>query len=76
MSKEQKDNISFWLTNTLKLVLTLCGALLSILYFNMRSDMSEFKQEVKTELKLQGDDINKIKVDVAIVKTYVKYYDK
>ncbi len=76
MSSQQKETMTFLTVNFARIVLTVCGALLTILYYNMQSDMSEFKAEVKKELNEQGKDINAIKVDMAMVKGYIKYSDK
>ena len=75
MSQQQKDTMNFLTVNFARVVLTVCGALLTILYYNMQNEVSEFKAEVKKELNEQGRDINAIKVDMATVKASVRYYD-
>jgi len=76
MSSQQKENMTFLTVNFARVVLTVCGALLTILYYNMQNDVMEFKSEVKKELNEQGKDFNAIKVDLATVKAYVRYGDK
>lgn len=65
MSNAQKENMTF-ITNTfVKVMLGVSGALLTMLVIEMRTDIKE-----------QGADINRIKVDMATVKGYMRYSDK
>ena len=83
MSTEQKNTISFIANTFAKVMLSLCGGLLTLLYVQMRADRAEDKAEFKTEIRQikteqreQGQDINIIKVDLADVKGYMKYNKK
>ena len=61
MSNSQKETMSFIASNFMKIVLGLCGALLTFSYLEMKSDV-----------KTQGIDINQIKVDMATMKGDIK----
>lgn len=76
MSDKQKDTMAFIGGWVIKVLLSFSGVLLTILYVQMREDHIEMRREIKQEFKNQGDDINKIKVDMATLKGYVRYSDK
>jgi len=83
MSTEQKNTISFMANTFAKVMLSLCGGLLTLLYIQMKAEVSEFKNEVKTEfrdvkneLKDQGNSVNTIQVKVAKIEGYLKYKEK
>lgn len=65
MSNAQKENMTFIANTFVKVMLGVSGALLTMLVIEMRTDIKE-----------QGADINRIKVDMATVKGYIRYSDK
>jgi len=65
MSIEQKQTIAFIANTFVKVLLGISGALLTLLYVEMRSDVNTVKQ-----------DINKVQVDMATIKGYIRYNER
>lgn len=62
MSNSQAQTIQVISSTLLKVILAICGTLLTIAYL-----------EIKDEVKSQGKDITEIKIEIATLKTVVKF---
>lgn len=62
MSNSQAQTIQVISSTLLKVVLAVCGTLLTISYIDLRND-----------IKSQGKDITEIKIELATLKTTVKF---
>ena len=62
MSSAQNETLRTISTTFLKVILAICGTLLTVMYVEMRNDINS-----------QGKDITEIKIEIATLKTVVKF---
>ena len=62
MSSAQNETIRTISSTFLKVILAICGTLLTVMYVEMRNDINR-----------QGQDITEIKIELATLKTVVKF---
>lgn len=76
MSSETKSTISFISTTFVKVILSICGIVVTMFVADMRQDMVDIRQDMKiqsTEIKEVGDEISTMKERMATVEAFIKF---